>query len=165
MAAQGIVELRGWPARSPDLNPIENLWGILQTKVSDCGPRDREELIVFLRREWLALSQPFIDELVRDFQRRVERCIARTVATPCSRRCLSGERPVGAYAAEADAESSSRVALPIADAQGKDARCQIDEETPFKTLDLTVSALPFVAVGDRFEGNRVDTRYSRRQTR
>jgi len=77
LAAQGIVELRGWPARSPDLNPIENLWGILQTKVSDCGPRDREELIVFLRREWLALSQPFIDELVRDLKRRVERCIAR----------------------------------------------------------------------------------------
>jgi len=69
------------------------------------------------------------------------------------------------YAAEADNESSSRSALPIADAQRKDDRCQIDEETPFETLDLTVSALPFVAVGDRFEGNRVDTRYSRRQTR
>jgi len=63
------------------------------------------------------------------------------------------------------ARCRSLSALPIADAQRKDDRCQIDEETPFETLDLTVSALPFVAVGDRFEGNRVDTRYSRRQTR
>jgi len=59
---KGIVEHRGWPARSQDLNPIENILVILH-----------EEPVGFLPPEW----QPFIDMLERYFRRRVGRRIAR----------------------------------------------------------------------------------------
>jgi len=66
-----LVKLLMWPARSPDLNPIENLWAWLQRKVSDRGPRDEEELRQFVTAEWEAIPQSLIDEYVRSFQRRL----------------------------------------------------------------------------------------------
>jgi hypothetical protein len=29
------IELMDWPAQSPDLNPIENIWGLLKDKLYD----------------------------------------------------------------------------------------------------------------------------------
>ncbi len=37
------VTVLDWPANSPDLNPIENLWGIVKRKMRDTIPNNADE--------------------------------------------------------------------------------------------------------------------------
>ncbi len=39
----GVTVLH-WPANSPDLNPIENLWGIVKRKMRDTRPNNADDL-------------------------------------------------------------------------------------------------------------------------
>ena len=76
--------LPGWPARSPDLNPIENLWAIISRRVGSRQPTDEAELALFFVEEWNAIPQSVIDKLVLSFEGRLKECIARngeTIAT------------------------------------------------------------------------------------
>ncbi len=38
------VTVLDWPANLPDLNPIENLWGIVKWKMRDTRPNNADEL-------------------------------------------------------------------------------------------------------------------------
>jgi len=69
--------LRNWPPRSPDLNPIENLWAHIQRLVSERGPSDTEELKKFVVDVWNKIPQSVIDDYVRSFAGRVKECRAR----------------------------------------------------------------------------------------
>ena len=56
------IETLKWPSKSPDLNPIENLWGILVRMVYQNGNktfRNKAELKEALLKEWfkICLSQ------------------------------------------------------------------------------------------------------------
>ena len=70
-ASKGVRVLEGWPARSPDLNPIERLWAILQVRVSRHSPRTIDELEAAVLEEWAAVSTATIDGVVDDFDTRV----------------------------------------------------------------------------------------------
>lgn len=69
---QGVKVLEEWPARSPDLNPIETLWAILQPRVSAGNARNASELTQLIIKEWNAVSQSTIDALVMSFGTRVD---------------------------------------------------------------------------------------------
>ena len=74
LRSKGIDVIMDWPARSPDLNPIELLWARLKREVSKRGPTDVEDLEAFVRECWDAIPQREIDDLVKSFSSRLERC-------------------------------------------------------------------------------------------
>ncbi|GFX88103.1 transposable element Tcb1 transposase [Trichonephila clavipes] len=74
--SEGIQRLL-WPARSPDLNPIENVWDALGRQVAgrNYPPTNKSTLIRALTEEWDKLPQQLLDNIVQSMVRRVECCI------------------------------------------------------------------------------------------
>ncbi|GFU52403.1 transposable element Tc1 transposase [Trichonephila clavipes] len=56
-----------WPARSPDLNPIENVWDALGRQVAgrNYPPTNKNTLIRALTEEWDKLLQQLLDNVVQ----------------------------------------------------------------------------------------------------
>jgi len=50
------VDRMCWPANSPDLNPIENVWRLLKQRVDKSFPRTVAELRQYVEEEWAALD-------------------------------------------------------------------------------------------------------------
>ncbi|GFU21310.1 transposable element Tcb2 transposase [Trichonephila clavipes] len=74
--SEGIQRLV-WPARSPDLNPIENAWDALGRQIAgrNYPPTIKNTLIRALTEEWDKLPQQLLDNVVQSMVRRVECCI------------------------------------------------------------------------------------------
>ncbi|GFT07580.1 transposable element Tc1 transposase [Trichonephila clavipes] len=74
--SEGIQRLV-WPARSPDLNPIENVWDALGRQVAgrNYPLTNKNTLIRALTEEWDKLPQQLLDNVVQSMLRRVECCI------------------------------------------------------------------------------------------
>ena len=68
-----------WPGNSPDLNPLEHLWSRLQQSVlKSPRPRNREELITRVQREWENITQVECSNLVLSFPQRIKACVANS---------------------------------------------------------------------------------------
>ncbi|GFU61171.1 transposable element Tcb1 transposase [Trichonephila clavipes] len=74
--SEGIKRLV-WPARSSDLNPIENVWDALGRQVAgrNYPPTNKNTLIRALTEEWDKWPQQLLDNVVQSIIRRVECCI------------------------------------------------------------------------------------------
>ena len=78
------IQVMKWPSKSPDLNPIENLWGILARRVYNNGHqfqtvKDLKEAIL---KYWDEIGQDTIDSLIDSMPKRccdvIRLCGAKT---------------------------------------------------------------------------------------
>ena len=73
---QGDLKLMDWPSQSPDLNPIENLWRILNDSTKDRKPSNENELFEVLQEGWKKIGTDVTKKLVLSMKRRCEAVIA-----------------------------------------------------------------------------------------
>ncbi len=68
-----------WRARSPDANPIENLWGLLAQRVYHNGKQydTIEDLKESVRLAWDAIDVCVLDSLISSMPRRLISIIER----------------------------------------------------------------------------------------
>ena len=64
-----------WPSQSPDLNPIENLWSILDHQLKARAPNNTEKLFNILKKGFYVLPVELLDKLVCSMPDRIAACI------------------------------------------------------------------------------------------
>ena len=69
------VKVIHWPAQSPDLNPIENLWSELKARVHARRPSNLEQLERFAQEEWAEIPQETCLKLVKNYTKRLQSVI------------------------------------------------------------------------------------------
>jgi len=71
------IEVLDWPSYSPDINPIENVWGLLKQRLYRDLPRTPAAVMETFRVLWLELTPQYAENLAMSMFRRVDRVIAR----------------------------------------------------------------------------------------
>ena len=66
-----------WPANSPDLNPIENVWALLKGRVANRRPGNLDELELTIKQEWNALTRDYAFSLISSMPSRLKQVIER----------------------------------------------------------------------------------------
>jgi hypothetical protein len=69
-----------WPARSPDLNPIEHVWDMVgrRVKVRTPAPGNLRRVSAAVIQEWQEIDQAVIQDLFEGMPRRIEAVIQAT---------------------------------------------------------------------------------------
>jgi hypothetical protein len=73
LADQGVAVLDSWPTKGDDINPIENLWAILDERLSRRRFTTLAGMKKTLVQEWDILSQDLLDNLINAIPDRLRR--------------------------------------------------------------------------------------------
>ncbi|GFY05893.1 chordin-like protein 1 [Trichonephila clavipes] len=119
-----------WPARSPDLNPIEHVWDFLGRRLAarTLPPVTIRELRLALQDEWAAMPQQLIDTLILSMGRRCETCLAvREIIYPTKDRMFLAGHPSQGYeilpSEQASPSNPVLVTIMISDSQSQRGDC------------------------------------------
>ena len=81
LSTKGVPVLTPWPANSPDLNPVENMWSIVAREVEKAMPiATKDELWGVVLAAWDTVPQQQVDKLVKSFPHRVKTLLAKKKA-------------------------------------------------------------------------------------
>lgn len=64
------IDVMEWPAQSPDLNPIENLWEIADRRVKRDNSSNTDSLFAQVEKAWKNIPIKFINNLIESMPRR-----------------------------------------------------------------------------------------------
>ena len=73
------VTVLPWPAKSPDLSPIEHLWDVIGRRVRDrrVQPQTLDALFLTLQEEWRTVPRAVIRKLIQSIPRRCQAVIRK----------------------------------------------------------------------------------------
>lgn len=73
------IDVLDWPATSPDMNPIENLWGVLARKTYANGRQyeSLSSLKACIMKEWGKIDQDLCYRLIRSMKSRCAAVLER----------------------------------------------------------------------------------------
>ncbi len=78
------VTVLDWPANSPDLNPIENLWGIVKRKMRDTRPNNADDLMATVKETRASIPPQQCHKLITSMPRRIE-AVIKAKGTPTTK--------------------------------------------------------------------------------
>ena len=69
------VPVMEWTPQSPDLNPIEHLWGVLKNKIGAFKSKNKNEVWSEIQNAWYSISPDLCANLVGSMNRRCQEVI------------------------------------------------------------------------------------------
>lgn len=70
-----VKYFKDWPGNSPDLNPIENLWSIIKSKLRNADTSSLPKLEAAIRHVWDNFKPELLQNLADSVPKRLEQCI------------------------------------------------------------------------------------------
>ncbi len=74
-STKSCLNEHGFDASSPDLNLIENLWGIVKRKMRNKRPKNSDELKATVKETWASIPPQQCHKLITSMPRRIETVI------------------------------------------------------------------------------------------